>query len=404
MRKKLPYGKQTIDKDDIKAVTKALKNEIISGCGPITVEFEKKFSNFTNAKYSTACSSGTSALHLSLIALGIGPGDHVIVPTITFLATANAVKYVGADIIFSDVDSKTGNITPTILENIVNNNKTKKIKAAIIVHLNGHIVEMDKIKKIAIKFNLKIIEDACHALGGAYQKNEHSYMVGSCKYSDLSTFSFHPVKAIAMGEGGVITTNNKKFDFKMKQIRNHGIIKDPKKFVNKKFAYTKKEVNSWYYEMHEIGFNFRVSEINCALGNSQLNKLKLFINKRKKLASYYKKKLMPLKNFLEPIEEPTSSSSAWHLFVVLLDFQKIHLNRNHIVKKLKDKNILTQVHYIPVHTQPFYQSSYANENFPSAMSYYNNCLSLPLYPLMKNEDIDYIVDTIKSIFNSRKEI
>ena len=338
------------------------------------------------------------------MALGIGPGDYVIVPTITFLATANSVKYVGANVIFSDVDSKTGNITPSILENIIKNNSTKKIKAVIVVHLNGHVAQIDKIKKIATKFNLKIIEDACHALGGAYYKNKNFHQIGSCKYSDLSTFSFHPVKAIAMGEGGIITTNNKIYDTKMKQIRNHGIIRDPKKFVNKKFAFTKKEVNSWYYEMHEIGFNFRVSEINCALGNSQLNKLKIFINKRKKLASYYRKKLMPLKEFLEPIEEPTSSSSAWHLFVILIDFQKINFSRNYIVKKLRDKNIFTQVHYIPVHTQPFYQSSYTSENFCSAMSYYSRCLSLPLYPLMKNEDIDYIVDSIQSIFNSRKDI
>ena len=340
------------------------------------------------------------SLHLALLALQVKAGDLVIVPTITFLATANAVRYVGADIIFSDVDPNTGNITPEILQDILN--KNSKITAVIVVHLNGHPVEMFKIKKLAIKYKFKIIEDACHALGASIVNNDNFSKIGSCKYSDLSTFSFHPVKAIAMGEGGMITKNNKSYAEKIKLLRNHGILKNSNSFINNSLAFDNEKINPWYYEMQEIGFNYRASEINCALGNSQLKKLNKFIEKRNLLAQIYEKELKSLSEVMKIISSPKFSKSAWHLFVVLIDFEKLMIGREKLMNELFKHGIKSQVHYIPVHLQPYYSNRYLFKDLNNAKVYYSKCLSLPIFPMMNEKDVKFVSETLKNLLDKFK--
>jgi len=386
------YGQHYLDNNDFLEIQKVLKSDFITQ-GPTIKKFENKISQKVGSKEALVCSSGTSALHLALISINIKEGDYVIIPAITFLAAANSVKYLNAKIIFTDVNHESGLVEPENLEKTIQEckklNILGKVKAFIPVHLNGQCVDLKPINYICKKNNIKIIEDSCHALGSKYKplNSNKKYKIGDCSFSDISTFSFHPVKNITTGEGGALTFNKKEIKKKLKVFRNHGIIKS-KKFFN--------------YEVKELGFNYRLSDINCALGLSQLKKINYFIRKRKNLFDYYNKKISNLSLYLKPIKTYKYCEPAWHLYVVRIDFKKIKVNKNKFAKELLKKGIGSQVHYVPLIFQPLYKKELRISNYKGAKEYYKNCLTLPLSVNMRYRDIDYIVFHIKKIIMKKK--
>ena len=392
----LPYGHQEIDESDIDSVIQVLNEEFLT-TGPKVDEFENDFAEIVGSKYAIACSSGTAALHLACCALGLGEGDRVLVPSITFVSTANAVRFVNADVDFVDCDARTGliNIASLIQHLEIHSN----IKAIIVVHLNGQVAPMEEITRIAQKYNVKIIEDACHALGTTYMNSSKQKIpIGSCEFCSLSVFSFHPVKAITTGEGGMVTTNDPELAEQLKTIKNHGIVRDTKKFINKEQAFNNSgKAKPWYYEMQYLGFNYRISDINCALGINQLRKLDMFVAKRKKLMLYYDSLINDLTPIITPIERVPNTEPALHLYPVLIDFDKIKLDKVDIVEKLAAQGIGTQVHYYPVHRQQYYENIYGTKELPGADLYYKNILSLPFFVRMCEKDIDTVVSSLKEV-------
>jgi UDP-4-amino-4,6-dideoxy-N-acetyl-beta-L-altrosamine transaminase len=375
----LPYGRQTIEQDDKDAVAAVLDQDYLT-TGPHIQEFEKTLCDITTAKEAIVVGNGTHALHLACLAAGLGEGDAAIVPTVTFLATANAVRYCGADVIFSDVNPETGLMEPQHLEQAINDNKDKNIKAVLPVHLSGQTVDLPALEKITRQHDLKMIADSCHALGGLCGNKP----VGSCQYEDMSTFSFHPVKAIAMGEGGAITTNNPQTAELLRTYRNHGMQPKPAE-------------GPWYYEMEELGYNYRVTDMQCALGVSQLKKLDRFIEKRRALVALYDELLAPLAPKVLPPKRVANCEPGWHLYAPRFDFDKIGMSRGDFMNALKEKGIGSQVHYIPVHTQPYYTKLYGEKNLPGAQKYYEGTLSIPLFPLMNEDDVRRVVAAIEDL-------
>jgi len=395
----LPYGQQYIDADDVEAVTAALRSDWLT-TGPAVSQFEADMVGITGARHAVACANGTAALHLCALVLGLGPGDSVIVPTLTFLATVNAIRYVGAEVVFADVDPDTGLLSPKTLRSAIDGHMNKSsLKAVFVVHINGQSADMSGIQKIAQEGNLKIVEDACHALGGT-QRDAHGRTtpVGACAMSDLTVFSFHPVKTVTMGEGGVVTTNNDDFNDRLRALRSHGIIRDAAHFVNQDLAFDQTGgPNPWYYEMHELGYNYRATDIQCALGSSQLKKLEWFVARRTELVKLYDQSLQSLAPAVRPVSRVNFGETGWHLYVVRINFKKIGVSRSDFMKKLSELGIGTQVHYVPVHRQPYYQERYGKLNCPGADAYYAQCLSLPLFPAMADEDVSRVVDGLSSI-------
>jgi len=396
----LPYGQQWVDDDDIDAVVKVLKSDFLTG-GPAVEKFEQAFASSTGAKHAIACANGTAALHLSALALNLAPGDQVIVPSITFLSTANAARFVGAEVIFSDVDPYTGLMGPDELNDALARADKTKVKAIYPVHLSGQCTDFETLTKIAIDNNLKIVEDACHALGGTYQKGSHALPVGDSQYADMVVFSLHPVKIIAMGEGGVITTNNDNLADRLRLLHNQGMTRDASEFQNQDMAFDSKgEANPWYYEMSELGFNYRASDIHCALGLSQLKKLPTFAQKRQALAAQYDELIAGFGPKACPVDRMPHNHPAWHLYVVLIDFEAVGKPRAQVMHELREKGIGSQVHYIPVHQQPYYQQRYGKLSLPGAESYYAHCLSLPLFVRMTNDDVKRIVNALSEILGT----
>jgi UDP-4-amino-4,6-dideoxy-N-acetyl-beta-L-altrosamine transaminase len=395
----LPYGRQDIDEDDILSVIDCLKGDLIT-TGPITKKFEEAFADYVGAKYAVSCNSGTAALHLSLLSLGLKEGDKVIVPSLTFLSTANSVRYCGAEVVFADCDSFSGLIKEDDIIRIIKE-EGEKVKGIIPVHLNGLCCNMGAISNIANRYKLFVVEDACHAIGGMYpaeKVNDKDFNVGSCIKSNATIFSMHPVKTITMGEGGIVTTNSKSIYEKICEYKNHGMTKNPDKFINKNRAFNKDgKPFPWYYEMQALGFNYRASDIQCALGLSQLKKLKLFVNKRIELAHYYNKLLLDLSDIVKPIANIDFDNYGLHLYVVHINFSKAKINRFKLMRKLNDSSIGTQVHYQPVHLQPYYENRYGSLSLSGAENYYNSCLSLPLFPKMSFADVERVVKTIHKI-------
>lgn len=389
----IPYGRHQIDDDDIEAVTAVLKGDFLT-TGPTISAFEEALAGKTGASHAVAYSSGTAALHLAVLSLDLGPGDAIIVPSITFLATANAARYVGADVVFADVDSDTGLMQPDHFIEALDRSKYN-VKAVFPVHLAGQSPDISAISDIAKAKNISVVEDACHALGSTYPSKSGHALVGSCLQSDMAVFSFHPVKTIAMGEGGALTTNKEKLAKRLKQLRSHGMIREPEAFVNKEMAFDEKgAANPWYYEMHEKGFNYRASDIHCALGLSQLGKLERFAESRKKLGFLYDEALKPLSALVRPITRMPGCDPVWHLYVVLIDFEKAGISRANLMRTLHDHGIGTQVHYIPVHRQPYYQKLYGDVTLGGADRYYEKCLTLPLYPGMDEADIKHVTEVL----------
>ena len=387
----LPYSRQSIDKKDIYEVTKTLKKDFITQ-GPKIYEFEKNFAKYVKAKYAVACATGTAALHIACQSLKLGKGRNLLTSPITFVASANCAQFLGADTHFADIDLDNYCISPSSLEKIL---KNKKIDIVVVVHMSGHPADLEGINNLKKKYDFKIIEDACHALGSSYKNKK----IGSCFYSDISTFSFHPVKPITTGEGGMVTTNSEKIYKSLLKFRTHGIHKNKDDFFNKDMAYDKiGNVNQWYYEMSDLGHNHRITDFQSALGNSQLKKIDKFIQARRKIAKIYNNGFSKNKFIKVPKVNP-NISHAYHLYTLLIDFKRINKSRNEIMKKLRDMNIGTQVLYIPIHLQPYYLKKYGFKigDFPNAENYYESCLSIPIFPNIQKREIDYVIDRINNL-------
>mgnify|MGYP001182479739 CR=1 FL=1 len=391
MKKIIPYGKHFIDDEDIKAVVEVLKYKNLTQ-GDEIEKFEHAVAKYVGSKYAVAISSWTSGLHIANLALKVKPGDEVVTSPITFVASSNSAIYCGAKPVFSDINDETINICPNQLEKTIK--KNPKIKVIIPVHFSGLPCDMKSISHIAKKYNLYVIEDAAHALGAKYSDGS---MVGSCKYSEMTGFSFHPVKSIAAGEGGMITTNNYSIYKKLLRYRSHGINKLDDNFVNEQNSKTNGLTNPWYYEMQELGYNYRITDIQCALGLSQLKKLDKFIERRKDLVNRYDEAFKAFKN-INPIQIEGRDLSSHHLYVVRINYDKIKVSRANIMNKLKEKGIFSQVHYIPVTSQPYYKArGYITENYNNSLNFYNECLSLPLYFTLSNSDQDFVINELIKI-------
>ncbi|MDT8375575.1 MAG: UDP-4-amino-4,6-dideoxy-N-acetyl-beta-L-altrosamine transaminase [Mariprofundaceae bacterium] len=398
----IPYGKHFIDEDDIAAVVDVLRQGTLTQ-GARVDEFEACFASNVEAKYAIAVSSGTAALHLACMAADVKQGDNVITSANTFVASANCAAYVGASPQFTDIDPDTLNMSVQDLSSRCRG--LKHVKAIIPVHFAGVACDMPAIKAIAEQYDAWVIEDACHALGGTYDSGEK---IGSCQYSDMTVFSFHPVKAIAAGEGGMITTNSEELYQRLIQLRSHGIfyqkllkefkhIDADKAFVLKDEAYENGQINPWYFEMRELGYNYRLTEIQCTLAQSQLAKLDRFISCRKELASRYDEAFYGMAN-LTCVQTDQRERSGHHLYVVRIDFESLGMERGEFMRQLMQKGVGTQVHYIPVPLHPYYQSrGFTLSDYPETEKYYREALSLPFYYGLSDEEQNLVVQSIQSI-------
>lgn len=370
----IPYGKQCIEEDDIEAVVEVLRSDYVT-TGPAVAEFEKAVAEYTGAKYAVAVSNGTAALHVACLAAGIKEGDEVITTPITFAASANCALYCGAKPVFVDIDPDTYNIDPAKIEEKI----TSKTKAVIAVHFTGQPCKMDEIHAIAKKHNLLVIEDAAHALGADYKGRK----VGNI--SDMTTFSFHPVKHITTGEGGMVTTNSKELYDRLILFRSHGITRDER--------FLEKNEGGWYYEQMDLGYNYRITDIQCALGISQMKKLDRFVERRREIAKRYEEAFSDIKGIQTPKQEADCQNS-WHLYVI----QVLEKDRKEVFETLRNKNIGVNVHYIPVYKHPYYQKNgYEKVHCENAEKYYANAISIPMYPLLSKEEQDYVIETIKGM-------
>ena len=371
----LPYGRQWIDDDDIEAVVNVLKGDYLT-TGPSVSIFEQALAKYVGAKYAVSFSNGTAALHGACFAAGITEGEEVITTPLTFAASANCILYQGGKPIFADIDEKTYNINPTEIEKKI----TDKTKAIIPVHFTGQPVPLDELSEIAKKHNLIIIEDAAHALGATYKQKK----IGSI--SDMTMFSFHPVKHITSGEGGIITTNNKEYYDKLLQFRSHGITRDKSK-MNENHG-------PWYYEMQFLGYNYRMTDIQAALGASQLKKIDKFLDLRRKYVAMYNEAFKKISEISIPHQDENGLSS-WHLYIIRLQLEKLTVNRKEVYEALLHENIGVNVHYIPVHLLPYYQElGYQRGDCPNAEKLYEEIITLPLFPAMTENDV---LDVIKAV-------
>ena len=391
-KKPFPYGKHYLDKKDINSVIKVLRSPYLTQ-GPMINKVEKLIAKYVNSKYAVLVSSCTAGLHISCKALNINHKIKSVMSPITFVSTANANIYCGAKVEFSDIDEDSINISTKKLENTLKNNLN--IKCIMPVHFGGVHCDMKKIKSIAKRRRIKIIEDAAHALGAKYLSGEK---VGSCKYSDLTVFSFHPVKIIAGGEGGIITTNSKKLYLKLLEYRSHGINKNVKApFSNKKKGYSKGKKNIWFYEMKDLGFHYRQTDIHSALILSQMNKIQKFLKARYLQSKRYDSFFNNHKN-VQIIQDKYREYSSNHLYVIRINFNNLKINRNEFMLKLRKLKIITQVHYIPLPYHPYYQNmGYNMKKCTVAKKYYEECLSIPIYYGLKIKEQNYIMKVISNI-------
>jgi dTDP-4-amino-4,6-dideoxygalactose transaminase len=381
--KTIPYGRQYIDSKDIRLVSKALKEDLIT-TGRYVKKFEAKISRFLKVKYAASCNSGTSALHLALMAINLKKNDVIIMPAINFIAVYNMARLMNAKIFLADVDHLTGQMTPATLLECIKNNKLKKIKAIVTMYLGGYPENVIQFYKIKKKFNCYLIEDACHALGSKYLFNKKFLPIGSCKHSDISTFSLHPVKTITSGEGGLLTTNNKVFYSRIVSSRSHGINKD------KNFH--------WKYNLSKSGFNYRLSDVNCALGLGQLKKISKFLNYRRKVFDIYK---FELERIINIITFPSYQISlpSYHLFLISIDFKKLRSTKDKLLQFLKKNNIFCQYHYIPIYKFKLFNQKINLNNYKGAEFYYKNTISLPIFYDLNINFQKKIINKIKTFLN-----
>jgi UDP-4-amino-4,6-dideoxy-N-acetyl-beta-L-altrosamine transaminase len=379
----LPYGRQTIEDDDIAAVAEALRGDFLT-TGPTVEAFETAFAAKVGADHAIAVSNGTATLHLAMMALGVGDGDVCIAPSITFLATANCARYVGAEVVFADVDPDSGLMTPDTLARALADAGGRRVRAVLPVHLRGDVCDLPALKAQADAAGAVLVEDAPHALGSIGTFDGAAHPVGDCAWSSFASFSFHPVKTLATGEGGMLTTNDADLAARARLLRSHGMVRpaggDP-----------------WWYEMPELGFNYRIPDVLCALGLSQLAKLDRFVARRRALTALYARLLAERAPRARLAASPAHSNPALHLLTVLIDFEAIGVPRRAVVEDLKARGIGTQVHYIPVHRQPYYVGRQGLADLPGADAWYARCLTLPLYPAMTDGDVERVVDALAEV-------
>ena len=387
MKNLYTYGRQNIDQDDIKAVIEVLNSAWLTQ-GPFVNKLENDLADKFNAKYSTVVANGTAALHLIGLALGWEKGDIIITSPITFLASANAILYAGATPDFVDIDEKSYTIDVIKLERRILDYKkeNKSVKAVIAIDYAGNPCDWKSLRILADKYNFKLVNDNCHALGAEID-GDIGY---ACKYADVVAMSFHPVKHITTGEGGAILTNSKIIDEKVKILRTHGMTKNEKLLT--------KNDGPWYYEMQELGFNYRITDFQCALGSSQLKKLDSFVERRNEIAKYYDEQFKNDERFVCPEVGP-NRKHAYHLYPLQIKFNKLKISKVDFFNKMRERNIALQVHYIPVHLQPYYKDKFGfkHGDYPIAEKFYEQEISIPMYPALEKADLEYIVRTIKEL-------
>jgi perosamine synthetase len=378
--KLLPYGHQWIDDEDTAAVIEVLKGDWITQ-GPKVDEFEKRVAEYCHAKYAVAVSSGTAALHAACAVAGISPGDEAITTPITFAATANAIVYGGGKPVFADIREDTLNIDSSEIRKRL----SPKTKAILPIDFAGHPADLDEIRKIASEKGLIIIEDATHALGAEYKGRK----IGSL--ADMTIFSFHPVKHITTGEGGMILTNNKEFYEKLKIFRHHGIVPKPSK-------------GPWYYEIPQLGHNFRITDFQCALGLSQLKKLAFFIQRRREITARYNEAFAKMEEIITPFEEDFVKA-VYHIYVIQLRTEMLKVGRKEAFEALRAENIGVNVHYLPIHLHPFYENKfgYKRGDYPKAERYYERAITLPIFPKMSDEDVKDVIEAVRKVITSYRK-
>jgi UDP-4-amino-4,6-dideoxy-N-acetyl-beta-L-altrosamine transaminase len=381
--KTIPYGRQNITDEDINAVVEILKSDYLTQ-GPKIQEFENAFANYVGSQYAVAVSNGTAALHLNSIALGVKPGDKVITTPITFVASANCVRYCGGEIIFADIDPKTYLLDINAVRKILEADTKKEIKGIIPVDFAGRAVDLEAFRQLADEFDCWIIEDSCHSPGGFFIDSQgEKQHCGNGKFADLAIFSFHPVKHIAAGEGGMITTNNEDLYKHLINLRTHGIQQD---FSKRIF-----DDSLWYYEMQELGYNYRLTDIQSALGYSQLKRADQGLAKRRELAKTYQKAFIN-KTYIKG-QSGVVEGHAYHLYIIEVE------KRKELHKYLRDQNIFAQIHYIPCHLMPYYRDlGWSEGDLPMAENYYKHCISLPMFPTLTTEEQTFVIETIESFF------
>ncbi len=387
----IPYGKHHIDDDDIQTVVDILRSGFLTQ-GPVVEAFENVVAEYVGVKYAIAVSSGTAALHLAALAAGVGPGSSVVTSPITFVASANAARYCGGEVLFADIDPETINMSPDALREVLS--KNSNVRAIIPVHFAGLPCDMIAIKNLADEAGSIVIEDAAHALGATYFNGKR---VGCCENSLMTIFSFHPVKAIAAGEGGMITTNDEATYRKLIRLRSHGINKLDDPLQVEVQAFKNGERNPWYYEMQELGFHYRITDIQSGLALSQFKKLDTFINRRRELVKNYDLAFIKMKNF-RPAQISMRDQSGHHLYVLRIDFNSVGLCRSQLMKKLREYKVGSQVHYIPIPSHPYYrQIGFKPEDYPNAQKYYQEALTIPLFYDLTEQQQNKVISTIKDL-------
>jgi len=384
----IPYSTQTIEDDDIRAVTSVLHSPYLT-CGPKVTEFEEQVASYVGATYAVACNSCTSALHLSMMALGVKKGDLVYVSAVSFVASANCARYLDADVEFMDVNKDTGNLDLNLLEEQLE--KAKKNgrlpKVIVAVHLSGRPVDLRRLKVLKDLYGFYILEDAAHALGAIYEEHK----IGDCFYSDITVFSFHPVKIITTGEGGMCMTNNETFYNSIRCLSSHGIIHDRDYLIDKSMP-------NYYYEMQQLGFNYRITDLQAALGISQMGKLDRFLQKRREFARELTELLSQDKNLILPPPDTQDSISSWHLYQVGIPFDK----RDEVYTILRKRGIGVQIHYLPIYRHPYYQSLKHYQPLQGAEEFFKHTLSMPLYPKMKRLDLQMCAATLLRLIDTER--
>lgn len=372
----LPYGRQSIDDDDVAAVTAALKSDFLT-TGPAVAAFEEAFARKVGAARAISCFNATVGLHLAMLALDVGPGDLVVVPSVTFLSTANCVRMARADVLFADVDPDSGLMTAETLRDAAARADGRRIAAVIPVHLRGAVADMRAIAAIAKSLGAKVVEDAAHAVGSI----SASGPVGNCARSAMAVFSFHPVKTMTTGEGGMVTTNDPHLAARLTSLRSHAMTRPS-------------GADPWIYEAEELGFNYRLPDLNCALGLSQLAKLDGFVARRAALSRRYDALLASHPDKVSLPAKGAELAPATHLYSVLIDFEGLGAPRREVMERLREQGVGSQVHYFPVHTQPYYRALYGDRLLPGAEAWYARTLSLPLFPGMTDDDPDRVVEAL----------
>ena len=395
----LPYGRQMVDEDDIAEVVRVLKGDYLT-TGPEVPAFERAFAEYVGAPHAVACANGTAALHMIGLALGLKPGDQVIVPTISFVATANGPHYCGAEIIFADVDPESGNATPETIAEALRRADPARLKAIFVVHMGGGAVDLPGMAEVAREAGVPLVEDACHAIGTEYTRADGAPgRIGDCALSVMTAFSFHPVKTLTTGEGGAVTTRDPETARRLALLRNHGLERDPERWVDPAIGRDLETgaVNPWAYELHALGYNYRLTDFQAALGRSQLAKMPQFAASRRALAERYRTRFAELPATARIATGCMDKRAVLHLMIGLFDFEALGVTRAGFMQALRERGIGGQVHYIPIHRQPYYRALNPNLLLRGAESYYARCLSLPLYASMTEADVDRTCDALAAL-------